>query len=44
MSERLAAGMPFPATQITLADGGAMSLPGDMADGYKVILFFRGSW
>lgn len=44
MSDRLAAGVPFPATQISVADGSAMNLPGDMADGYKVILFFRGSW
>ncbi|MDP6708379.1 MAG: hypothetical protein QF893_18705 [Alphaproteobacteria bacterium] len=44
MAERLAAGQGFPATAITLSDGSAMTLPDDMVDGYKMIIFFRGSW
>lgn len=44
LPERLAAGQTFPATTLTLSDGSSMSLPGDMGDGWKVILFFRGSW
>ena len=44
MVERLAAGQPFPATAITLSDGSGMTLPDGLGDGYKMILFFRGSW
>lgn len=44
MAERLSRGMAFPATAITLTDGSTMTLPDDMGDGYRVILFFRGSW
>lgn len=44
MSESLALGQTFPATSITLSDGRAMNLPGDMGDGWKVIIFFRGIW
>ena len=44
MVERLAIGQPFPTTTITLSDGSSMSLPDGMGDGYKMILFFRGSW
>jgi hypothetical protein len=44
MVERLSAGQTLPATTIALSDGSSMTLPDDMGDGYKVILFFRGSW
>ena len=44
MVERLAAGRLFPATTIKLSDDSLMTLPADMAAGYKVMLFFRGSW
>ena len=44
MAEKLAAGDLFPATTITLSDGGTMTLPDDLGDGYKAILFYRGSW
>jgi hypothetical protein len=44
VSERLSAGDVFPATAITLSDGSTMSLPGDMGDGWKVIIVYRGSW
>lgn len=44
MSGRLAAGQTFPATKITLSDGSSMSLPDDMGDGWKVIIFYRGGW
>lgn len=42
--QRLAAGDQFPATTITLSDGSQMTLPDDMGDGWKVIIFFRGNW
>jgi hypothetical protein len=44
MGERLAAGQPFPAVTISLSDGSEMNLPGDMGDGWKTIIFYRGSW
>ena len=44
MGERLAAGQRFPATSITLTEGGTMTLPDDMVDGYKMVIIFRGSW
>ena len=44
MVERLAAGQPFPTTTINLSDDSRMTLPNDMGDGYKAILFYRGSW
>tara|TARA_B100000745_G_C20068185_1_gene364606 strand:+ start:262 stop:396 length:135 start_codon:yes stop_codon:yes gene_type:complete len=44
MGERLTAGQLFPATTITLTEGGTMTLPEDMADGYKMVIIFRGSW
>ncbi len=44
MVERLTAGQLFPTTTITLVDGSSMTLPDDMAAGYKAILFYRGLW
>ena len=44
MVERLAAGQPFPETTLSLSDGGSMSLPADMGDGWKVVIFYRGGW
>ncbi len=44
MGERMAAGQTFPATTITLSDGSSMNLPGDMGEGWKVIIAYRGSW
>jgi hypothetical protein len=44
MSERLSAGQAFPSTAIQLGDGRQMTLPDDMEDGYKVVIFFRGHW
>jgi hypothetical protein len=44
MVQRFSAGQVFPATVINLSNGEAMTLPDDMADGYKAIIFFRGSW
>jgi len=44
MTERLSAGQMFPQTTITLPDERRMTLPDDLGDSYKVILFFRGSW
>lgn len=42
--ERLRLGQQLPATTIKLSDGGEMNLPADMGDGWKVIVFYRGSW
>ncbi len=44
MAQRLGRGMAFPSTKIALSDGGTMTVPDDMGDGYKVILFYRGGW
>lgn len=37
-------GQTFPEMTIELSDGGKMTLPRDMGDGWKMIVFFRGSW
>ncbi|MGV2495335.1 redoxin domain-containing protein [Pelagerythrobacter aerophilus] len=34
----------FPSLTFPLAGGGEIQLPGDLADGFGVILFYRGSW
>lgn len=44
MSNRLAVGAQLPATRISLSDGTAMTVPDDMDAGYRMVLFFRGSW
>ncbi len=44
MVERLGIGLALPKITINLSDDSSMRLPDDMADGYKVILFYRGSW
>lgn len=41
---RLDHGQPFPPLDIPAVGGGTISLPGDLADSYGVILMYRGSW
>lgn len=41
---RLTIGKTFPTTTVAMPDGGSMTLPDDMGDGWKVIIFYRGSW
>lgn len=37
-------GDPFPPLQIDVAEDSSLSLPGDLADEWSVVLFYRGSW
>ena len=37
-------GQPFPALQVPAVGGGTISLPGDLAGSYGVVLIYRGSW
>jgi peroxiredoxin len=37
-------GAPFPHLTIDAAGGGTISLPGDLAGSYSVVLLYRGSW
>src|SRR5271165_2565455 len=41
---RLNYGQPFPALDVPAVGGGTISLPGDLAGSYGVILIYRGSW
>ncbi|MEM6110301.1 peroxiredoxin family protein [Mycobacterium sp. 050272] len=41
---RLEYGQPFPALDVPAVGGGTISLPGDLAGSYAVILIYRGSW
>ena len=44
MARKLDAGDRFPDMTLTLAGGGAITLPEDLDSGYNVILFYRGHW
>ena len=44
MHPRLRNGDVFPDLVINVVNRGAMTLPGDVAGSYAVILFYRGSW
>ncbi len=37
-------GRSFPQLEIPAVGGGTISLPGDLAGSYGVVLFYRGSW
>lgn len=37
-------GQSFPNITLHLADGQRLNLPGDLAGGFGVVLFYRGSW
>lgn len=41
---RLTNGQPFPPLDVPAVGGGTISLPGDLAGSYGVILIYRGSW
>ncbi|WP_407688954.1 peroxiredoxin family protein [Mycobacterium sp. HUMS_1102779] len=41
---RLHYGQQFPALEIPAVGGGTISLPGDLAGSYGVVLIYRGSW
>jgi peroxiredoxin len=41
---RLSNGQPFPPLQVPAVGGGTISLPGDLAGSYGVVLIYRGSW
>ena len=34
----------FPTLTVTLTGGGALALPDDLAGGFGIVLFYRGSW
>jgi peroxiredoxin len=40
----LNAGDPFPALSLKLPGGESLALPGALAGGFGVVLFYRGSW
>lgn len=44
MSQHLKNGQIFPDLKIPAVGGGALSLPGDLAGSYGVILIYRGHW
>ncbi|OBI18697.1 peroxiredoxin [Mycobacterium sp. E2462] len=41
---RLHFGQPFPPLDVPAVGGGTISLPGDLAGSYGVVLIYRGSW
>ncbi len=41
---RLENGQRFPSLQLPLVGGGQLSLPGDLAGEFGVVLIYRGSW
>jgi len=41
---RLNYGEPFPVLEVPAVGGGMISLPGDLAGSYGVVLIYRGSW
>jgi peroxiredoxin len=44
MPKHLQNGQCFPKLEIPAVGGGALSLPGDLAESYGVILIYRGNW
>lgn len=40
----LSPGQNFPNLTVNLADGQTLNVPGDLAGGFGVVLFYRGSW
>jgi peroxiredoxin len=37
-------GDPFPSLELDKVGGGKVSLPGDLAGSWGVVLFYRGHW
>lgn len=44
MSDKLNTGDRFPEFPLDLADGGSLTLPAQPAAGYRIVLFYRGSF
>lgn len=45
MSEQaLDQGQMFPKMEVALSGGGSITLPGQLAGDYGVVLFYRGHW
>ncbi len=45
MTEKmLDSGEPFPGIEMDRVGGGKISLPGDLAGSWGVVLFYRGHW
>jgi hypothetical protein len=40
----LVPGDRFPELQLSLAGGGSISLPGDLAGNWAYVAFYRGNW
>ncbi|MFQ5689828.1 MAG: hypothetical protein ACE5HQ_06115 [Gemmatimonadota bacterium] len=41
---KLDAGDPFPALELRCTDGGTLTVPGDLAGKWVVLLVYRGHW
>jgi peroxiredoxin len=44
MVRQINPGDPFPAFNVSLADGRTLNLPGDLEGEYAVIIYYRGIW
>lgn len=44
MTEKLGIGSSFPNLTLNLVDGGKVDIPNENAEGYQIILFYRGHW
>ncbi len=44
MADKLKIGDSFPTMTFNLVGGGASTVPDDLGDGYKIVLFYRGHW
>ena len=43
-TQKLDSGDKFQELTLKLIDGSSLTLPEDIADGWSVLLFYRGSW
>jgi hypothetical protein len=44
MNEKLSNGDAYPRLTLNLTGGGSVDLPSAPADGYQIVLFYRGSF
>ena len=44
MADKLNLGDTFPSLTLTIAGGGALTLPVDLRTPYAILLFYRGHW
>ena len=44
MTDKLTIGDDFPTLTFKLAGGGHQTVPADMGEGYKIVLFYRDHW